>query len=252
MVDPSMEGLLSKGRAALSFLADLAGALAFVSVAAGLLIAACVGAALAAWTAFPQPYFSLLVVGVAFMATGLTLHFLRNRLTPSPAASTTAPAEPAVAKASSNPLSQAAVLQRRHEIEAEAGRRRESEVALRRAVRRIREELLDNDRAVSRSSLELDELLHVSFNYWQTEQATLLDADDPDPHERASEAYRQIRGVLTGRVRDDEMGGSFTTGDPPRSGEINEVRRAIDKAVQALQAAEAKAVPPNTTETDSS
>jgi hypothetical protein len=235
--------VLSKGRAVLSFLADLAGALAFVSVALGLLIAAFVGAALAAWTAFPQPYFTLLVVAVALLGTGLALHFLRDWLTPLPATSPPAPPQPVATNAGENPLSQAAALQRRHEIDEQAAAKREADVALRRAVRRIREELLDNDRAVSRSSSELDELLNVSFDQWRTEQSTLLDAEDPEPHERASEAYRQIRSVLTGRVFDDGMSSSYTQGSRPASSEVNEVRRAIDKAVQALQAAEASAAP---------
>jgi hypothetical protein len=34
--------------------------------------------------AFPQPFFTLLVLGVALLAAGLVLHFLRERLSPPP------------------------------------------------------------------------------------------------------------------------------------------------------------------------
>lgn len=66
-----MGQLRTRARAILTFLADLGGALTFVALAAGLIAAAVSGAVLAAWTAFPQPYFTLLVAGVAFLAVGV-------------------------------------------------------------------------------------------------------------------------------------------------------------------------------------
>jgi hypothetical protein len=130
-----MDWARTRGRTILSFLSDLGGALAFVTLAAGLIVAAITGAALLAWTALPQPFFALLVIGIALLAAGLVLHFLRGPLTP--------PVRPqqvqAAAEAADNPYSRAALLQRQQEEEKREEAEREEAAKIRRATRRIRE-----------------------------------------------------------------------------------------------------------------
>jgi hypothetical protein len=228
--------LRTKGRALLGFLADLAGALAFLTVAATLLSVAIIGTVLAAVDIFPQPYFTFLVIGVGGLAAGLALVFL-PRLLPEPVP---------VTSAISAPASELKEEQAAQDVEAAAQLKRETNerkraeqgraMRLRRATRRIREELLDNDRAVMRVSSRLDELLELNFGVWDAEKSVLLDADDPEPHERASDAYRQIRGLLNGRIGESDFGdGPHTYGQPPADEEVAGVRRAINKAVDVLQ-----------------
>lgn len=222
-----MGWLRTRGRAILAFLADLGGALTFVALAAGLGAAAISGAVLAAWTTFPQPYFTLLVVGIAFLAIGMALHFLREPLSPPPPKEHPAPQV-------RNPYSDAAALQRRHDEKAEAEAQREAAANLRRATRRIREELLDNKHVTQRIPTNKDELLALSFDSWRSEKAALLDQDDPKPYELASAAYREVSSLLRGRVEDDGFsGGSYVSG-APSTRELDMTEAAIDAAVTAL------------------
>jgi hypothetical protein len=223
-----MKWLQIKGRAALSFLADLGGALVFVSLAAGLVAAAISGAILTAWTAFPQPYFTLLVVGVAFLVIGLVVHFLRGPLSPPP------PKAP-IAPAARNPYSDAAALQRRHDEKAKEEADQQAAAGLRRATRRIREELLDNKHAVERIPLDREALLALNFQSWRSEKTVLLDQDDSRPHETASAAYRELSGLLRGRIEDNVVDGSpMVVGNPPSGVDLDSAKRAIDEAVSAL------------------
>ena len=226
-----MDWAKTRGRAVLSFLSDLGGALAFVTLAVGLIVAAVTGAALLAWTALPQPFFALLVMGIAMLAAGLVLHFLRGPLTP--------PVRPqrvqAAAEAADNPYSRAALLQRQHDEEKGEEAEREEVTKIRRATRRIREELLDNDHAIQRLPHNLEELLAIRFEAWKSEQSTLMDQDDPTPHQLASAAYREIQGLLRGRVGENELDGSpYVYGDTPDLGERDHASKTIHEAVRAL------------------
>lgn len=232
-----MGWLQTRGRSILAFLSDLGGALAFVAVAAGLIVAAITGAVLVAWTAFPQPYFTLLVVGMAFLAVGLVLHFLRAPLT-APEQPQRQPPGPRVADQEAS--ARAAALVRKHEEKAKEEKSKEEEAQkeianLRRANRRIREELLDNRYVVNRIPRNVEGLLALRFDSWTKEKAALLDQDDPKPHEMASAAYRELQGLLRGRVGENNMDGSpYIHGDPPRQHELDSVELAIDRAVETL------------------
>jgi hypothetical protein len=223
-----MGWLRTRGRSILAFLSDLGGALVFVAAAIGLIVAAITGAVLVALTAFPQPYFTLLVVGMAFLAMGLVLHFLREPLSPPPKTPVSPMADP-------NAYSRATALQRQHDEKAREKEAREEVANLRRATRRIREELLDNKHVVGRIPLNLDELLALHFDSWRTEKTALLDQEDPKPHEMASAAYRELRGLLRGRVSDNDLDGSpYTYGEPPSQRELNSAEQAVDRAVETL------------------
>jgi hypothetical protein len=221
-----VEWLRTRGRAILALLADLGGALAFVTLAVGLIAAAIAGAVLVALTAFPQPFLILLVSGIALLAMGLALHFLRGPLSP-PQRSPQTAVDSAPAP---NAYSQAAALQHQHD---EA--KRKEAANLRRATRRIREELLDNRHVVERVPGDVTELLAIRFTAWEGEETILLDQDDPKPHEMASAAYRQLRGLLRGRVGENELdGGLYAYGEPPSEEELFLVERAIHQAAETL------------------
>jgi LPS O-antigen subunit length determinant protein (WzzB/FepE family) len=149
--------LRTRGRALLSFLSDVGGALAFSVFAVGLIVAAITGTVLLLVDAFPQPFFTLLVLGMALLAAGLALHFLREPLAPSKA---TVP-PPSAHPASDNPYSRAAALQRQHEDDKAKTEARNRLLEERRAIRRVREELLDNKHVLSRIPGDLDELLSL-------------------------------------------------------------------------------------------
>lgn len=200
-------------RAAVSFLSDLGGALAFISLAVGLVAAAVGGATLAALNILDQPYFALLVTGIAFGATGLALHALRSRF---------GQPRPAPARASSSPRpspdERAMALQRAYE-----GQFGDSSTQrLRQTSRRVREELLDNRH-------ELEKLLtgdpfypkRLTFERWQEGEQVLLDYVDPEPHRAASSGYREIKAIW----------GRF---DRPSGADIGSAMRAIDRAVEVL------------------
>jgi len=226
-----VEWLRTRGRAILALLADLGGALVFVTTAIGLIVAAIAGAVLVALTAFPQPFLTLLVSGIALLAMGLALHFLRGPLSP-PQRS---PQTPVASAPVPNAYSQAAALQHQHDEKAREDAAREDAANLRRATRRIREELLDNKHVVERVPGDVEELLALRFNAWEREETCLLDQDDPKPHEMASAAYREIRGLLRGRVAANDLDGTpYTYGDPPSQQEAIWVEQAIDQAVGAL------------------
>lgn len=182
--------LQTRGRKLLSLLSDLGGALGFVVLAVGLIAAAIAGAVLAAVTAFPQPFLSFLVLGIALLAAGLALHFLRDSLTPT--RRETAPAfreadgasQPGSA-ARDNPYSRAAAMQRQHD-----------DAKTRKAIRQIREELRDNRRRVQRANeSDIAQIRQISLQAWYDGEETLLELADPVPHSSARHAYRELEGI---------------------------------------------------------
>jgi hypothetical protein len=226
-----MEWLKTRGREVVSLLADLGGALAFVVIATTFIVAAVTGAALGAWTAFPQPYFTILVVGMALLAGGLVLHLLRDRLRPPPR-----PQAVLAHGAGTEPPSQAAALRRRHETEEAAKKARDRQLRERRALGRIREELLDNKRVLPRLAADVNELLSLNFTEWHKEKTVLLELEDIGPYSNASAAYRELQALGQGRVSDDGFSGELSVyGEPPDEAEISAAERAIDEAVAILQ-----------------
>lgn len=220
--------LQTRGRALLGLLSDIGGALAFVAVAVGLIAAAATGTVLLLFDAFPQPFFTMLVLGAALLAAGLALHFLRERLSPPPpvlSPSTQAPAP--------NAYSRAAAMQRQHDQEKVEAKDRDRLLKERRAVRRVREELLDNKHVLSRIPDDLDELLSLKFHRWNSYESTLLEQDDPTPHINASAAYRELYGLCRSRVG-EAMGEPHTYGDPPSDIELAVAATAIDLAIETL------------------
>jgi hypothetical protein len=224
------EWLQTRGRGLLSLLSDVGGALAFVVAAIALVVAALTGTVLLLLDAFPQPFFTMLVLAMALLAAGLALHLLRGRLAPPPSTSAPLPS----AAQSSNPYSQAAALQRRRDQAKVAAEDRDRLLKERRAIRRVREELLDNMHVLARIPGDQSELLSLRFHAWSSQETTLLELDDPAPHLDASAAYRELYGLCRGRVGDDEMGGQYTYGDRPNRAEIAAVEVAIEKATATL------------------
>jgi hypothetical protein len=220
----------TRGRALLSFLSDLGGALVFVTAALGLIAAAVVGAVLFALTAFPQPFFTFLVLGVGLLVAGLTVHFLRDRLAPEPQQA------PAVG-VKRNPYSDAILAQRQHDEAKRAQAEREQALKLRRAVRRITEELRDNLALLERDDVFWEEGYRDS--HWREEQTVLLDHHDAAPYQAAREAYRRIGGVFSGRSIVDDWGNVHMRGDTPYPHEdVKRTRASITHAISTLETVE--------------
>jgi hypothetical protein len=124
-------------------------------------------------------------------------------------------------------------MQRRHDQEQAEAKARDRLLKERRAIRRVREELLDNKHVLTRIPGDLDELLSLKFHAWTSEQTTLLELDDPTLHVEASAAYRELYGLGRGRVG-EEMGEQHTYGNPPSGVELTAAGTVIDKAVKTL------------------
>lgn len=214
--------LQTRGRGILSFLSDLGGALVFVVLAAGLLAAAVTGAVLVTLDAFPQPFLALFVLGMASLAAGLALHFLRSHLTSIPASAQPLPqTDPRI----DNPYSEGATLQRRCDEAKAQEEERNRVLAERRAFRWVREELLDNEHRIRRArGGDPEELEHLTDQHWRECEATLLEFEDPEPHAKARKAYREIGGVETAETLNYN--------------DTQQALAAIDRAVTLLSEAE--------------
>ena len=227
--------LQTRGRRVLSLLSDLGGALGFVVVAVGFIAAAVAGTVLLAITAFPQPFLSFLVFGIALLAAGLALHFLHDRMIV-PATGTAAPAQSANASGGirsldiNSPYSQAAALQRQHD-----------EKKPRKALRRVLEELRDDRRHVQRASEgDIGEIRQISIRAWNDEEETLLELADPVPHSAARHAYRELEGIQD-VLYIRESSTTLRLRNQPRDLLETDVRttcEAIDAAIEKLSAAE--------------
>ena len=124
-------------------------------------------------------------------------------------------------------------MQERHDQGQAEAKARERVLKERRAVRRVREELLDNRHVLSRIPGNLDELLSLKFHRWSSYELTLLEQDDPTPHINASAAYRELYGLCRGRIG-EAMGEQHTYGEPPSDTELAGAAAAIDLAVETL------------------
>lgn len=188
---------------------------------------------------FPQPFLSLLVLGIALLAAGLTLHFLRSRLTPPPRSAAAPPltlSQPSdeahlVGRViDGNPYSQAAALHREHEG-----------IKTRKALRRIREELRDDRRRVQRASDgDLREIRQIRFQAWREEEETLLEMTDPEPHSASRQAYRELEGIED-VIYIRESISTLRLRNEPRElleTDIQTTFEAIDQAVRVLSDAE--------------
>lgn len=231
--------LQTRGREIVALLSDIGGALALVVAAATLIVAAVVGVVLLMLDVFPQPFLTLFVLGMAFLAGGLTLHFLGPVLAPTPHPRTRAPA---AGPELNSPYSQAAELQRRHDTATADAETRNRMLAERSALRRIREELLDNKNRIERAYHgETEEVHHLTSQHWRESEAVLLEVEDPAPHEKAREAYRAIETIQNTRyTRDLDNPNVLIKRDFPSELSFHDVRSAtdaIDDAAKSLAAA---------------
>lgn len=240
------EWLKTRGREILALLSDIGGALALVVFAASVIVAAVVGAALLMLDVFPQPFFTLFVLGMASLAAGLTLHFLRPALTP---ASTASKQAPVVTPELDSPYSKAAALQRQHDDAKAKEEERTRVLAERRALRWVREELLDNRHRITRAAEgEIEELHQLTDQHWKECEATLLELENPLLHAKARQAYRKIESIEHTQYTRDPGDPSFLIlRDFPAelpAGEVQSALEAIDAAHKSL-AAEELGVPEN-------
>ena len=228
--------LQTRGRASLSLLSDIGGALALVVFAASLLLAAVAGAALLTLDVFPQPFFTLFVLGMASLGGGLTLHFLR------PALTRTSTADAQAVRPLSGFDSEAAALRRQHDEAKADEEARNRMLSERRALRRVREELLDNRNRIQRAhDGDTEEVHHLTSQHWRESETVLLELEDPVPHAKARQAYRAIEVIQnTQYIRDFDNPNVLVRRDFPGELPGDDVRRAIDAidgAAKSLTAA---------------
>jgi hypothetical protein len=228
-----LERLWKPFRATISFLADVSGALVAVAAAAGLIVAGIAGAGIAALNVLDQPYFTLLVAGLALGAAGLAVHLLGGRLTPSASTrseTTTPPMAVPTARTptDSTPNQQAAALTRAYQEQF-------GDVAaqkLREASRRVRGELLDNRLHAERVlGGEPFDSFKISRSKWLSHEGTLIAHSDPAPYGDSSQAYRELDALKDSpRQRDDF---DVDAGQPLET-DLQSAIEAIDNAVETL------------------
>lgn len=213
-------------RATISFLSDLGGALFFAALAVSFAAVAVGGAVLAALDVLDQPYFTLLMVGIALGAAALAVHLLRDRLmrpgTPAPVA-----VSPDRALPDLTPNERAAALTRAYQDQFG-----DSAVQkLREASRRIRGELLDNRLHVERV-LGGDPFDSRKFmrSKWISYEKALIAHSDPSPHSDSSQAYRELEALKESSRDDFHVGAG-----QPLETDLHSAIEAIDKAVKTLE-----------------
>jgi hypothetical protein len=198
-----------------------------VALAIGLVAAAVAGAVLVAIDVFPQPFLTVLILGVAFGAAGIAVHFLRDPLTPTPAA---APVSTPPIQHRPSPAESERDLQMRQK---EEGSRR------RRAARRIREELLDAKHLLQRmpegGSRDIDD---IRFTVWDQEKDALLEHDVPGPYTAASDAYRELTALLRTQYRKVDGLWERNAETELLETDVLSAIQAIDRALVALETLE--------------
>lgn len=227
--------LWQRFRGAISFVSDLGGALLFMIAAVGVLAAGIGGTAFVAWGIFPQPFLTFIILGIALGAAGLTLHLLRDQLAP-PAKSQGAASWDL--KWTSN--EQAAAIQRAYQKEFGDSATQK----FREAVRRIREELLDNrlvlDRTLVGDPFDAGKLRYAK---WQSHEAALIAHADPAPHTDASQAYREIAVLFESQHKrtpyDPHVLQRDPAAEPPLETDLTSAVNAIDQAVETLDGSKA-------------
>jgi protein-tyrosine-phosphatase len=219
--------------------------LALVVGGVALIAAAVAGVIFLAVDAFPQPYLTFLILGAALLGAGLALHFLRGRLTPPARPQPATPAVPSMPtmRGADNPNARAAALQQRHETKQAVEEKHQRALAVRRAVRQVREELFDNrDRVVRASEGELDQIRYFSVREWHENEEALLALPDPGPHAATRQAYRELAIIEnTQYIRDPTNSQVMTLRKQPLvpgDTAIDRTLAAIDEAASSLDAAE--------------
>jgi hypothetical protein len=154
--------------------------------------------------------------------------------------------KPKSPKADLSPNARANLLQDRHNKEQAEAEAQEHALAVRRAIRQVREELLDNRRRVQRAGDgDLDEVHQLTAREWELNEGVLLELADSEPHSAARQAYRDLQGIEnTQCTRDPENPRVSTRRDIPAElleTDVEVTIEAIDDAVQKLSAAEAAA-----------
>lgn len=118
----------------------------------------------------------------------------------------------------SNPYVQANQLQRSWEKSKADPTRREEEIKLRRAVRLIREELLDDKHALDRIlSGEVEAIRYLKASAWEAQHAALLEHGEPEPHTKGSAAYRELSPIMRLRYRGSRLDSKLFEEDPSPS-----------------------------------
>ena len=225
----------TRGRAIISLLSDFGGALSFVVLAVALITAAVAGAILVAVDVFPPVFLAFLILGLALLAAGLALHFLREPMARSVRSSPATPTPPGTDESFEPDMDDAYA-------RAVAAERRDNESKARRGLRQIREELRDNRAHVVRAGQgEIRRIQRISLQTWHEEENTLVELQDPAPHAAARHAYRELEGIQDViYIRASRE--TFTIRRQPLDlleTDVQTTLEAIDEAIEKLTAAEA-------------
>lgn len=213
-----------------ALLADIGGAVAAVAAGLGIVAAAVV----VLTDLLPPVPLGLIALGVGLIVFGFSVHLLRKRwVTPPPAP----PPAPDAAESDDDPFERAQALRAEQEAAQEEQARTEEAQAerdrvlqVRRAQRKIREELLDARAVLWRMKDGRVTYASFSSSEWNARGSVLLDQDDPEPYRCAADAWRQVGRVNATRDED----GDVPTQDPMVNADIQGAIGAIDDAVAVL------------------
>jgi hypothetical protein len=196
-------------------MSDLGGSIIFLGLAAALVV----GGVFVALEFLDGVALILVASGFGLAAFWAVSYFVGPKLRERPILPAPADAE--------NPYVQARQLERQHREDQERERGEQEQLALRRAIREIREELLDHKRMME-AALEADtpSLFHTMNEAWGQHGAAFRDYATAGTHRAVREAYRRI-GIVDNGLEDF----SLTTADRQR---IGGAERAIDAAVIEL------------------
>lgn len=208
-------------RSAISFLADLGGALVAVVVAVGFIVAAGAGAILVATDLLPQPFLTMMIFGLALGASGVTLHFLRDPLTPTPA-QPDQPVEPPPELEDLGPDQGLGAIERATEMTREYEVRR-----LRKALRSIAEDELEGLNRFRLLMFQggMAEGFSPATAQWSQYSELLKESADAEVYRLGAAAYAAMRDLA------DAIGGKGPQSvlvKPLTAGALTKVDQAIE------------------------
>jgi len=207
------------------------GNLTFI-IGAALFVASVIGGGLRVLTGFPTVWLVLAATGAFLMTSGALVTFVpgvRRKVPPTPP-----PVVVVHDRVEEEERKARAEQQRAKEAAESAGR-----LALRRAVRHVREELRFNQAGLQRVREEVEDVLPpLSTQQWRVHEAILLDHADARPHVAASEAYRCIDRFIAMQMWETPVGTIESRDVAPSRRDVAIAIDAITTAVEALSTAE--------------
>lgn len=175
-------------RAALSFMSDLGGSIIFLGLATALVV----GGVFVALDFLDGVALILVASGLALAAFWAVSYFVGPKLREQPIL-------PVPVADAENPFVRARQFQHRYREDQERERVEQQRLGLLRAIREIREELLDNKRVIEEArEADSPELFRAVVDAWNEYGPALRDHGSAEAHRAVREAYRRVRIAESG------------------------------------------------------